>query len=125
VKREAVRVAVGVLAVAGAVAVVLYGSLRAEVSQWKYADEARAAPAGQRLNVGGYVRTLVVDRGSLTYEFEIETRPPRPPATVKARYHGIVPDTFKLGAEVVAVGRFNNDHLLQAESIMAKCPSKY
>ena len=124
-QRGRLQIALGGLAVAGAVGAVLYGSLREEVALWKYADEALAAPVGQRLNVGGYVRTLVVDRRSLTYQFEIETRPPRHHAIVSARYHGVVPDTFKQGAEVVATGRFSKDRLLEAETIMAKCPSKY
>jgi cytochrome c-type biogenesis protein CcmE len=75
--------------------------------------------------VGGNVRSLLADRKSLRYEFEIESRPPRPHAVIKARYRGIVPDTFKRGSEVVATGRIGPEGVLETETIMAKCPSKY
>ena len=49
----------------------------------------------------------------------------RPVAVVQARYRGLVPDTFRVGAEVVATGVVGADGRLAAETIMAKCPSKY
>jgi cytochrome c-type biogenesis protein CcmE len=104
----------------------LYASMKEEVQFWKYADEVAAAPGafqGKRLNVGGHVKSIA--KQELDYQFEIETRPPRPYAVVKARYHGLVPDTFKPGGEVVATGKIAGDGTLEAEQIMAKCPSKY
>ena len=40
-------------------------------------------------------------------------------------YHGVVPDAFKVGSEVVVEGYLNSDGVLQSETIMTKCPSKY
>ena len=40
-------------------------------------------------------------------------------------YQGIVPDTFKVGNEVVLEGYFNSDGIFQAHTLMMKCPSKY
>ena len=44
-----------------------------------------------------------------------------------ASYRGLVPDTFKSGAEVVATGKIAADGTLAVvpDGIMAKCPSKY
>ena len=46
---------------------------------------------------------------------------------ISANYTGLVPDTFKSGAEVVAKGTIGADNVLQIvpDGIMAKCPSKY
>ncbi len=40
-------------------------------------------------------------------------------------YQGVVPDTFKVGNEVVTEGQFNPDGIFQAHTLMPKCPSKY
>lgn len=40
-------------------------------------------------------------------------------------YQGVVPDTFKEGADVVVEGQLSSDGVFQARTLMAKCPSKY
>ena len=40
-------------------------------------------------------------------------------------YQGVVPDTFKVGNEVVVEGQLNSDGIFQAYTLMPKCPSKY
>ena len=46
--------------------------------------------------------------------------------TIKASYTGVVPDTFKTGAEVVLKGRLGPDgFIVEHDGVMAKCPSKY
>jgi cytochrome c-type biogenesis protein CcmE len=40
-------------------------------------------------------------------------------------YQGVVPDTFKVGNEVVVEGQLNSDGIFQANTLMPKCPSKY
>ncbi len=40
-------------------------------------------------------------------------------------FQGVAPDSFKDGAEVVAEGQLNPDGVFQANTILAKCPSKY
>ena len=49
----------------------------------------------------------------------------RPPGAISAEFHGIPPDTFKAGAEVIAAGVLASDGHLQADKIETKCPSKY
>jgi len=41
------------------------------------------------------------------------------------RYAGLVPDTFKDEADVVLEGRTGADGIFRAETLLAKCPSKY
>jgi cytochrome c-type biogenesis protein CcmE len=40
-------------------------------------------------------------------------------------YQGVVPDTFRVGNEVVIEGQLNSDGIFQADTLMPKCPSKY
>ena len=127
-RRTAWKIVASVVVVAGAVGGLLWQSLKQEIQLWKSPNEVVAgldALKGKKLNVGGHVLSLTADRSSLVYNFEIESRPPNPHAVVKARYHGLVPDTFKTGGEVVATGKLADDGTLVAETIMAKCPSKY
>jgi cytochrome c-type biogenesis protein CcmE len=125
-RRTAWKIVGTVVIVVSAVSGLLYASMKEEVQFWKYADEVAAAPSsfeGKKLNVGGFVKSYA--KNNLDHDFVIETRPPRAYATVKAHYHGIVPDTFKTGGEVVATGKLAADGVLQTEQVMAKCPSKY
>jgi len=40
-------------------------------------------------------------------------------------YHGVVPDAFNVGSEVVVEGYLDSDGVMQADEILTKCPSKY
>ena len=44
--------------------------------------------------------------------------------TLPVHYTGVVPDTFKAGAEVIVEGGLK-DGVFQAKVLMTKCPSKY
>jgi cytochrome c-type biogenesis protein CcmE len=45
-------------------------------------------------------------------------------AVADVYFAGVVPDTFKEGAEVVIKGKFEGS-TFQSNEVMAKCPSKY
>jgi cytochrome c-type biogenesis protein CcmE len=40
-------------------------------------------------------------------------------------YHGIVPDTFKAGSEIVVEGHLDSASTFEASTLMPKCASKY
>ena len=63
----------------------------------------------QRLTGGQDVRFVMTDGSS----------------TLAVRYHGIIPDTFVDGADVVVEGRLDGDGEFVAHTLLAKCPSKY
>jgi cytochrome c-type biogenesis protein CcmE len=131
------KIVLSVVAVTGAVAFLLTRSMKEGAEYYKHVDEVMARPEalrGKRLQVHGNVVKDSIEqvRGTLQYRFKIETgdmsRPaPRPAAVITAVYSGLVPDTFKSGAEVVAKGTLGPDNTLNvvADGIMAKCPSKY
>jgi len=46
-------------------------------------------------------------------------------ATLNVDYHGIIPDTFVDGADVVVEGKMGPNGTFEAHTLLAKCPSKY
>jgi cytochrome c-type biogenesis protein CcmE len=114
-------VAVVVLALTG----LLYATLREDTQYYKHVNEVMAEPSawqGKRLQLHGYVEGIERKRNSLEYRFNVESNG----SVVQARYTGVVPDTFKEGAEVVLKGRLHSDGFeVERNGVMAKCPSKY
>jgi cytochrome c-type biogenesis protein CcmE len=128
----AIKIVASVVVVAGAVAYLLTSSMKQGAEYYKHVDEVVSnveAWRGKRLQVHGNVVDGSIEqaKGTLLYRFKIESRPPRAPAVITATYTGLVPDTFKSGAEVVAKGTLTADNQLAVvpDGIMAKCPSKY
>jgi cytochrome c-type biogenesis protein CcmE len=126
------KIVLSVVVVTGAVGYLLKASVSTGADYYKHVDEVMAQPAewrGRRLQVHGHVVDGSIEqaKGTLTYRFKIESRPPRPHAVISAGYTGLVPDTFKSGAEVVAKGMLGPNDTLDVvpDGIMAKCPSKY
>jgi len=126
------KIVLSVVVITGAVGYLLKSSVVGGAEYYKHVDEVMSATnqwRGKRLQVHGHVVDGSIEqaKGTLMYRFKIESRPPRPPAVISASYNGIVPDTFKSGAEVVAKGTLTPDDKLDVvpDGIMAKCPSKY
>src|SRR5260370_35210903 len=126
------KVVVSVVAVTGAVAFMLKASVKEGAEFYKHVDEVMAKTSdwhGKKLQVHGNVVDGSIEqaKGTLTYRFKIESRPPRPPAVISATYTGLVPDTFKSGPEALAKGTLGPDHKLDVspDGLTAKCPPKY
>lgn len=45
--------------------------------------------------------------------------------TIPVQFRGLVPDAFKVGAEVIVEGGMQKDKTFLAKNLMTKCPSKY
>jgi cytochrome c-type biogenesis protein CcmE len=131
-RATAIKIVATVLVFAGTVAYLLNSSMKAGAEYYKHVDEVTSnadAWRSKKLQVHGNVVAGSIEqaKGTLLYRFKIESRAPRPPAVISATYNGLVPDTFKDGAEVVAKGTLTADNQLSVvpDGIMAKCPSKY
>jgi cytochrome c-type biogenesis protein CcmE len=131
-RATAIKVLLSVAAVAIPVGFLLKASMKEGAEYYKHVDEVAADIdnlRSKRLQVHGHVVDGSIEqaKGTLLYRFKIESRPPRAPAVMTATYNGLVPDTFKSGAEVVAKGSLTADNQLAVvpDGIMAKCPSKY
>ena len=130
---SAIKIVVSVVAVLAAIGTLFYVSAAPGMEYYKYVDEVLAHHndfQGKRLKVHGYVVDGSIFRKTqdkLDYKFKLQTRPPREAAVISVEYHGLVPDNFKSGAEVVAKGSLTSDNrlIVDHEGIDAKCPSKY
>jgi len=131
-RRGAIKIVATVLGIGGAIALLLTASISKGAEYYKFVDEVTSnidAFRGKKLQVHGVVvdDSIQQARGTLMYRFKIQSRPDRPPATIMANYEGLVPDTFKSGAEVIVRGTLTADNQVAVipDGIMAKCPSKY
>jgi cytochrome c-type biogenesis protein CcmE len=120
-------IAVSVAVVLAAFGGLFYTSLAEGTEYYKHVDEVMVQPQqwyGKRLQLHGFVAkdSILRRRESLDYRFTVESKG----KTVLASYTGVVPDTFKDGAEVVLKGRLTADGFaVERDGVMAKCPSKY
>ena len=131
-RKGAIKIVVTVLVIGGAIGVLLAASISPNSQYYKFVDEVVANAngfRGKKLKVHGVVADGSIEqaKGTLQYRFKIQSKPDRPPATIMATYEGLVPDTFKSGAEVVVQGSLTADNqvAIVPDGIMAKCPSKY
>ena len=131
-RKGAIKIVATVLGIGGAIALLLTASISKGAQYYKFVDEVTSnidSFRGKKLQVHGVVveDSIQQARGTLMYRFKIQSKPDRPPATIMASYEGLVPDTFKSGAEVVVTGTLTADNqvAIVPDGIMAKCPSKY
>jgi cytochrome c-type biogenesis protein CcmE len=131
-RKAALKIVATVLGIGGAIALLLTASISKGAEYYKFVDEVMANAdsfRGKKLQVHGVVVDGSIEqaRGTLQYRFKIQSRADRPPAMITASYEGLVPDTFKSGAEVIVRGSLTADNQVTVipDGIMAKCPSKY
>jgi cytochrome c-type biogenesis protein CcmE len=81
------------------------------------------APEGTRIRAGGMVEKGSLKRSgdSLDVEFVVTDFA----KNVTIRYRGILPDLFREGQGIVALGKLNADGVLVADEVLAKHDEKY
>lgn len=85
---------------------------------------AREASLGdKRVKVAGKVVEGSIQQDKATMEVRFQAA--EGGRVIPVVYRGIVPDTFKDNAEVVVEGKRTVDGTFRAETLLAKCPSKY
>lgn len=125
--RKPLKIGATVLILGLAFAGLLYSTLSEGTEFYKHVDEVMADPGawqGKRLQLHGFVvdKSILRRPDTLDYRFQVRSNG----KAVAVRYTGVVPDTFKDGAEVVLKGRLGPDGFaVDKDGVMAKCPSKY
>ena len=81
------------------------------------------APVGDKFRVGGMVVDGSVKRSSqdLSVAFELTDQA----NDVRVTYTGILPDLFREGQGIVAIGQLQDDGLFVAETVLAKHDENY
>ena len=126
-KSKSIKIAITAAVLALALGGLFYSTLAEGTEYYVHVDEVMTDPGawqGKRLQLHGFVvdKSIFVKPQTLEYRFQIQNKG----AVVPASYTGIVPDTFKDGSEVVLKGHMGpNGFAVDANGVMAKCPSKY
>lgn len=81
------------------------------------------ATRGDHFRVNGKVESGTIERHQSGQDVKFVMTDGK--ASLPVRYHGIIPDTFVDGADVVVEGSTANDGTFEARTLLAKCPSKY
>lgn len=83
--------------------------------------EQGSAIYGENVRVNGQVVSGSVEQKGLMLRFTINEGGKNLPVV----YKGVVPDTFRVGADVVVEGKLNPDGIFEAHTLMPKCPARY
>jgi cytochrome c-type biogenesis protein CcmE len=123
--KKSTRAVISAAVLLGAVTMVLYATVSSGAQYYKHVDEVMASPEqwyGKDMQLHGYVvgDSIQTRPNTLDYRFKLRNGD----HAVLASYTGIVPDTFKDGAEIVLTGRLGPQGF-HATEMTAKCPSKY
>lgn len=124
------RLAIGLALVGGALAWLVYAGTRDNLVYYYEVGEVQAAAAktGGKLRISGDVveGSIVRDDAERRIRFAIRgTAAAGRAETISVVYAGTVPDIFREGIQVVVEGRMGDDGTFEAETLLAKCPSKY
>ncbi len=120
-----VKFAVGVVLILIVLGWLAYGGIQESKTYYVTVAELKASPDGyhRRYRVAGDVVPGSIHRIGSHVEFQLE----QGGKTLPVVYTGTepLPDTLKDKAQAVADGRFQPDGNFQAQTVQAKCASKY
>ena len=123
-KKRLMWILLVLLGVGVAVALAL-GALRQNINLFYTPTEIAngIAPQDARIRAGGMVVAGTVQRSreSLDVTFDVSDGGEQ----VTIRYSGILPDLFREGQGIVALGRLNEDRVLVADEVLAKHDEEY
>jgi len=118
-----------VLLVGAGVGYLLFSGLSQNSVYFLNVSEALAMPAEKltqaRLFGSVSEKDLERDPSSMGVSFFVQDKDD-PAQAIRVHYKGAVPDTFKVGVEVILEGSFEaQTRVFEATSLLTKCPSKY
>lgn len=89
-------------------------------------SEARSASPDKlvQARLFGTVAENGLDKNSNSVVFHLQDKD-NASETILVSFTGLIPDTFKPGAEVIVEGGINKSGSFTAKTLMTKCPSKY
>lgn len=123
-KKRLILILLVLLGVGVAVALAL-GALRQNINLFYTPTEIATgvAPQDARIRAGGMVVAGTVKRSSTSLETTFDVSDGGEAITIS--YSGILPDLFREGQGIVALGRLNADRVLIADEVLAKHDEEY
>ena len=118
--------ALSISVVVAALGFLIYTGLSDNMVYYYHVDEflgKAASLRGENIKVNGKVLDGSIQKQQMDYQFVIHGAINN---TIDVSYHGVVPDTFKAGSDVVVEGTYDPDtRVFHATTLLAKCPTKY
>ncbi len=113
------------LAILGAVMYLVFANTQADAVYYMTVSELKSCTscATQAVRVAGVVQSgsIVRDDQNQRMSFTINDGA----HMLAVSYSGVVPDIFRPGIQVVVEGRYTGQGPFQAQTLLAKCPSKF
>ena len=123
--KKATRAVLSVGVILTALIAVMYTTVSQGAQFYKHVDEVMNQPEqwyGKNMQLHGFAESIEQRPSTLDYRFKLKSGD----YSVLATYTGVVPDTFKDGAEVVLTGSLSAAGFkVDPNGVTAKCPSKY
>lgn len=124
--KQHIKLAVGAVIVVAAIGYLMFSGSTGNTAFFMTVPELRAQTqdmTGAPLRIAGKVTEDPIqwDVQQLSLAFTMGEGDARIPV----RYHGVKPDMFQAGADVIVEGQIGADGVLQAKTLMTSCPSKY
>ncbi|MSQ47718.1 MAG: cytochrome c maturation protein CcmE [Deltaproteobacteria bacterium] len=122
----------GIACVIGAVGYLMYTGIRETSLYYLTIEEflpKRTAFADEGVRVAGRVQAGTINWSPKDLRLSFSLGPFKegesPSPGVLVRYQGVLPDMFAEGRDVIVEGRYSPADVLEAQTIMTSCPSKY
>lgn len=123
-RARSVRVIVAALVVVAAIGYLIYTGFQSTTAYYLTVSQLKAdGPSVGLVRVAGIVQKNSIQRSAndATVHFTIADATDSMPVV----YKGMVPDIFGPGIQVVVEGHYTADGVFQANTLLAKCPSKF
>lgn len=106
--------------VAACVGYLIYTATAGSAEYYQTIPEVKAHPQAGEVRVLGTVGPDVQRDGDLVRFSATDG-----PASLPVEYRGTVPDIFRPGIQVVVEGQQGRDGVFHAQTLLAKCPSRF
>lgn len=111
--------------VLGAVIYLVYANTQANAVYYMTVPELKHCTTctTQAVRVAGFVQAGSIQRNDQTQSMSFVIEDSH--QTLRVAYTGVVPDIFRPGIQVVVEGHYAGQGPFQAQTLLAKCPSKF
>lgn len=113
------------IAILGAVLYLVYANTQTNAAYYMTISELKQCTSCtvQTVRVSGIVKAGTIARNDQKQliQFTVEDSG----LTMPVSYTGVVPDIFRPGIQVVVEGHYTSTGAFQAQTLLAKCPSKF
>lgn len=116
---------IGGAAILAAIIYLVYANTQANAVYYMTVSELKncGTCTTQSVRVAGYVQAGSIVQSNATQQIRFVIADGG--QTLPVVYSGVVPDIFRAGIQVVVEGHYTGQGAFQAQTLLAKCPSKF